>query len=220
MKTTGHDGFSKDYWEKNYSNPKEMDGIGNVKDHFHYIKSFFNLDYVDISSVIDFGAGLGHMFAQSLTTFIPHTAVAIEPSEYAFDQLKKKATSKIETMNITIKKIDLLTWCREHKNSGVTFDLGICTSVFQYMSEAEIKEVLPLIAKRVKYLYFSVPTDLELKQQIDDLEFHDEYALRRSRNWYLKTIRPYFTFVSSRVLESKFHFSENTTSFTDLLFRY
>ena len=57
-------------------------------------------------------------------------------------------------------------------------------------------------------------------EKIEDLEFKDEYAFRRSRNWYQKELKKHFTFVSSRVLESKVHFKEEDTFFTDLVFRF
>jgi len=91
---------------------------------------------------------------------------------------------------------------------------------FQYLSDEEIKEILPILSQRVKYLYFSVPTDQELKKQIEDVEFHDEYAIHRKREKYLKMLQPHFTFVSSRILESKYHFNQDNSYFTDLLFRF
>ena len=37
------------------------------------------------------------------------------------------------------------------------------------------------MAKKVKLLYFSVPTRYELEQQVDQLEFLDRFAKRRKR---------------------------------------
>jgi hypothetical protein len=76
------------------------------------------------------------------------------------------------------------------------------------------------MAQKVKYLYLTVPTDKELNAQIEDLEFHDTYAIRRSRSAYQRLLKKHFTFISSRILESKVHFDESTTSFTDLLYRF
>ena len=114
------------------------------------------------------------------------------------------------------KDVDVLEELKKEK----TFDLGLCTSVFQYLSDEELEVVLPVMAKRIRYLYFSVPTNLELKRQVSDLDFKDEYAIHRTREKYLKLLRPHFTFISSRLLESKVHFNEETTHFTDLLFRF
>lgn len=211
--------FDKTYWDKNYSEPMTMDGIGNAKDHARYLKSYLAIEHVDISTIIDLGFGYGHLFREMNKAFIPHTAVGIEPSPYAFKKAKPDKLRPVESTKLQLFQEDILTWCRtERKNNK--FDLGICTSVFQYLTDKEIKEILPVVAKRIKFLYFTVPTDTELGRQVSELEFKDEYAIHRSREKYQKLIRPYFTFISSRVLESKHYFNDETTPFTDLLYRY
>lgn len=216
----GAQGFSKKYWDKNYSTPCEMDGIVNAQEHANYIKSFFAVDYVKISSVIDLGFGLGHIFEAVLKKMIPYKAYGLEPSKYAFELVRKREISPVSSTNLKIENIDLVTWVNNSKANSKHFDLGICTSVFQYLSDAEIKRVLPIMAKRTKYLYFSVPTDIELGRQVSDLDFKDEYAYRRPREFYLEHLGQYFTFISSRMLESKVHFNQSNTFFTDLLFRF
>lgn len=211
--------FDKTYWDKNYSEPMSMDGIGNAKDHARYLKSFLAIEHVDVSTVVDLGFGYGHLFREMLRAFVPYFAVGIEPSEYAFKKAKPDKWRPVESTKIELYQEDLLTWCRR-KWKTEPFDLGICTSVFQYLPTKELKEILPVLAQRVKYLYLTVPTDQELKRQIEELDFKDEYAIHRSREQYQRLIRPHFTFVSGRVLESKVHFDEETTHFTDLLFRY
>jgi len=114
----------------------------------------------------------------------------------------------------------LLTWCRTERKKESKFDLGICTSVFQYLSDKDLKEILPILSKRIKYLYLTVPTNIELGRQVSELDFKDEYAIHRTKEQYQKLLRPHFTFVSARVLESKQFFDEESTHFTDLLFRY
>lgn len=210
--------FSKTYWQKNYSDPMSMDGIGNAKDHVRYLKSFLALEHVDISSIVDLGFGYGHLFREMLRAFIPHTALGIEPSPYAFKKAKPDKWRPVESTELTLLQVDLSTWCLSKKKYE-PFDLGICTSVLQYMTDKELKEIIPVLSKRVKYLYLTVPTDKELQRQVLDLDFKDEYAIHRTREKYQKLLKPYFTFISARVLESKFHFDEESTSFTDLLYR-
>lgn len=212
-------GFKKEYWEKNYSDLEHMDGIGNVKEHVGYMKYLLALEFIDVSSVVDFGFGLGHLFEGVLKEFVPYRAYGIEPSEFAYEQVKKRGISPEKTTKLILKKQGLVDWCLYSEKVNV-FDLGVCTSVFQYLSNEEIKLVLPVLASKVRYLYFSVPTDKELKKQVDDLGFFDEFAISRTRNWYQKQLKKYFTFVSSRMLESKAHFDEESTFFTDLLFRF
>lgn len=216
----GAKGFSKEYWDINYADPEEMDNIVNAKEHAEYMKAIFGLECVDISSVIDLGFGLGILFKEVLKTFVPYRAHGIEPSRHAFDIVTKKKISPAESTKVVLENTDLLSWAKKENKREKTFDLGLCTSVFQYLSDEEIELIMPVLAQRIRYLYFSVPTNLELKRQVSDLEFKDEYAIHRTREKYLKLIRPHFTFISSRLLESKVHFDEETTHFTDLLFRF
>ena len=209
--------FEEEYWSKNYSEPKEMDGIGNAKEHGSYLKAVFNLEGVEINSMIDFGFGLGHLFKQFIKDFGPYRVQGIEPSVYAFSRFKYK---KNESTKVTLKNIDLKSWCCMQKENSRYFDLGICTSVFQYLKDEEIQKIVPIIAQKVKYLYFTVPTDVELDRQISEMEFHDTKALRRSQDFYYKILSKDFSFVTSRLLESKYFFDDKTTVFTDLLFRF
>ncbi len=219
-KKLGAGGFSKEYWDINYADPEEMDNIVNAKEHADYMKAIFALEYVDVSSVIDLGFGMGILFKEVLKTFNPYMAHGIEPSKHIFDVTSKKKLAPVESTKLVLENIDLVSWAKKTPKKEKTFDLGLCTSVFQYLSDEEISLVLPAMAKRIRYLYFSVPTNLELKRQVSDLEFKDEYAIHRTREKYLKLISPHFTFISSRLLESKVHFDDESTNFTDLLFRF
>jgi SAM-dependent methyltransferase len=211
--------FDKKYWDKNYSEPMSMDGIGNAKDHALYLKSYLAIEHVDIGSIVDLGFGYGHLFREMLRTFLPHTALGIEPSSYAFKKAKPDKWRPVQSTQLQLVQQDLLDWCLE-KRKYEPFDLGVCTSVLQYIQTKDLKEIFPVLAKRVKYLYLTVPTDQELKRQIEELEFKDEYAIHRSQDQYYKLLRPHFTFISSRILESKVYFNEETTAFTDLLYRF
>lgn len=219
-KERGLTGFSEKYWEENYSEASSMDGVGNVDQHVGYIKNFFGLEFIDVSTVIDFGFGLGHLFEAVMKELVPYRAYGIEPSQYAFQKVKKRDITPVESTSLTLKPLDLVSWAESQKPKSRWFDLGICTSVFQYLSKEEIEFILPVMAQKVKYLYFSVPTDKELERQVEELEFCDQYAYKRSRATYQRLIRKHFTFVSARVLESKFHFKEDNTALTDLLFRF
>lgn len=216
----GSAGFSDHYWETNYKDSEEMDGIGNAREHALYLKQLFGLEFIDISSVFDLGAGMGHLFEAVLKEFVPYKAIACEPSDYAFKALKKRELKPVASTRLELHQMDAITWA----NSGGKFekivDLTLCTSVFQYLTEEEIDELLPTLAARTRYLYLTVPTDVELKRQREDLDFDDQYAIARTRAFYQRKLKPHFTFVAHRLLESKVHFDEGTTSFTDLLFRF
>ena len=215
----GEKGFSESYWSQNYDEPEEMDGIANAAHHARYIKTFFDVEFVDISSIIDFGFGLGFLFEAVLKEFYPYRAVGLEPSEHAFNTVKKRQINPVQSARFSLKKQSIQKWAESVKPKSKWFDLGLCTSVFQHLSEEDLQIVLPIIARQVKYLYFSVPTDRELERQVRELDFYDQFAYRRSKKFYRDLIKPHFTIIGSRVLESKVHFNEDNSFFTDYLFR-
>lgn len=211
-------GFTEDYWKANYSEPETMDGIANKKEHVTYIKSLFALEEIAIGNVIDLGCGLGHMLLEINKRFSLERIEGIEPSGFAFQETKKKIKGDPRCKKIVIKNIGLSQWCKESCN--LIYDLTICMSVFQYLADQEIRKIIPVLAKRTKYLYLTVPTHKELFIQEHDEEFKDEYAIKRSKKTYLDLIRPHFKVVGSRVLESKYHFDDKTSFFTNLLYRF
>lgn len=218
MKEKGAEGFDQSYWDKNYAVPKEMDGIGNAKQHARYLKAYFELEQIEIQSIIDFGFGLGHLTNEVLKTFKPWRFNGIEPSAPAFEKTCKRFT-KFEDIKTKLECTDILSWSKKQTAGARWFHLGICTSVWQYLSDDEISEILPVLSRMVRYLYLTVPTDKELDKQINVLDFYDNLAIRRERGRYLELMSPYFTLVSSRIWESKTHFNEENTELADLLYR-
>ena len=205
-------GFDKKYWDQNYSAPETMDCIGNAKEHVQYLKSLLLIENVAIGSIIDLGFGYGALFREALKVFKPARATGLEPSRFAFDRFR------LNSLKAQLYCEDVLTWSRRQKSAQ--FDLGICTSVFQYIDDKSLKEILPVLSRRVKYLYLTVPTEVELKRQITEFKFKDPYAIHRSQKKYQKMLSPYFTFIGSRFLESKHFYNEKNTKFSDLLFRF
>lgn len=221
---TGINPLPKSYWEENYSEPETIDGICNAKEHALYLKSFFDIEGIEIRSIIDFGFGLGYLFKEMLKEFTPTKAYGIEPSPYAFEgNTLNKVSKKLPNLNLKLKQTDIYNFCLKemtHKPRLHRYDLGLITSVFQYLKKEEIEASLPIIAKSVKYLYFSVPIDKEYERQVEELDFNDQYAFRRSQGFYKRLLSPYFTVVSARVLESRHFFSQENTELTDLFFRF
>ncbi len=121
--------FDLTYWQKNYSDPMSMDGIGYAKDHERHLKSFLALEHVDISSIVDLAFGYGHLIREMLRAFIPHTALGIEPSPYAFKKAKPNKWRPVGSTELTLLQEDLSTWSLS-KRKYEPLDLGICTSVF------------------------------------------------------------------------------------------
>lgn len=211
--------FEKNYWDANYFEPQTMDGIGNASLHVRYLKGFLDLELVDVSSIIDLGFGYGHLFQKMLRSFKPYKACGIEPSRYAFDKARSRKLKVVDSMQLKLHNESIEDWCQRKDEKKLRYDLGICTSVLQYIPERNLKKIIPVIGKRIKYLYLTVPTDLELKRQVEELDFHDEFALSRTRTFYRDILSLGFTNISSKLWESKYYFNEETTLFTDLLYR-
>lgn len=212
--------FKKEYWDKNYSEPDTMDCIGNSDEHVNYLYSIFNLEKIDISSIVDLGMGHGVLFREVMAKFIPYKAYGIEPSSYIFKKVKKESLRPVESTNLVLKNITIQKWLDEIDGKKQAFDLALCNSVFQYIESEDLDLIVQGLSKHIKYLYLTVPTDKELKKQVSDLEFDDEYAIARSRSFYQKLMKKHFTCVSSRLWESKYFFNEKTSLFSDLLYRY
>jgi hypothetical protein len=211
--------FEQEYWDKNYSQPNSMDGIGNAKDHAKYLKSFFDLELVDISTIVDLGFGYGHLFQKMMKTFVPYRACGVELSKFAFNKARSRKLKPVESTKLKLYNESLQTWCQRKENKNLRFDLGLCNSVLQYIPTKDLDEIIPILARRVKFLYLTVPTDIELDRQIEELDFYDSYAIRRSRKFYRSLLSKNFTNISSKLWESKSFYNEKTTLFTDLLYR-
>jgi len=310
--------FEDEYWKANFDEPETMDCIGNATEHVKYIKAFFDIESMDINSIVEVGFGLGHLLGEMIRILEPEVVHGLEPSSYAYargkthllrcwrdrgdcgeQQMQPKlvsirrfvssktkkipagSTSEEKTRHaipfeqvcscilryadkkmcqLDLERTDALKWangsCSVGYRSNISFErkdndcpvrcrrptraewepqneegksvgeneavyhLGVCTSVLQYLPDSELEDFIQRLSKRVYYLYLTVPTTKEYARQVDELDFHDKYALRRSRKFYQNLLSKYFTFISSRILESREFFTEDTTPFTDLVFRF
>ncbi|GAB5366327.1 hypothetical protein AAMO2058_001134500 [Amorphochlora amoebiformis] len=332
--------FEEKYWKANFSEPETMDCIGNADKHVSYIKSFFEVEGVDIRSILEIGFGYGRLMEQMITQLDPLLIHGIEPSGYAYkhtisrfntpkEQLHaRKGGEKARRTSEKALGVDLTSFkesklganghqvdvikeifprklpsvsedgtdcdsstdaiigatgaiigatdaiigatdathathatdgsdgsCYHHRifiNTGgpekfciveteredaVSFlrrphgsqgsfchildaasqhshwepnprpkgvyQLGVCTSVLQYLDDKELEEVIEGLSRRVYYLYLTVPTTKEYSRQILELDFDDKSAIHRSRLAYQSILGRHFTFISARLLESK-----------------
>ncbi|MEM7182384.1 MAG: class I SAM-dependent methyltransferase [Spirochaetota bacterium] len=207
--------FEKDYWNLLYGDTFTIDGIYNAKEHIAYLSSLFRLMNVHVSSLGDFGFGKGILLQEACRVFQPRKVIAVDPSETMVTQiLQRKWLKKFE---IAIFHGTIETYLVSHKIKK-PFDLCFCNSVFQYIKK-DIPQLLEKIAHCVRYLYFSVPTTDDYARMQKKLGFSDPYAYARSRNYYIKALKPHFSFVSYNLLESKYNKKSNY-AFTDELFRF
>ena len=214
------EGFGAEYWNTLFSDPDRMECVGNADRHAAYLQAALAVELVPVRTVVGVGVGLGALFAEVLKTFRPRKALALEPSHWAWSRLDTERLQTTVSMNLRVLKQDLLSWCRQEMRGWERFDLGLCTSVFQYLSEAEIQSVLPVMSQRIAHLYFTVPTDEELGLQRQDCGLTDRWAHSRSASWYRERISPHFAVVSGRLLQSRVHYDAASSPFTDLLYRY
>jgi trans-aconitate methyltransferase len=201
------------YWIEHYSDISGLDGIGNKADHADYVRAFFEIEGVKIKSLFDMGFGHGYLLKEMAKKLKCSRIEGIEPSEIAF-------RSKIKIPKAKLSMMDLKDWCQNSKYAKKVFDLGMCTSVFQYIPDKDLQKIVPVLKKRFRYLYITVPTDIEYQRQREQFNFVDEYAYKRSQQFYYDLFSPHFTFIGLRILESKLFFDEETTDFQDLLFRF
>lgn len=210
--------FEKDYWKANYSDADDMDGVFNAKEHAEYVSAIFKLESVEVGSIADLGFGLGHMFKAFIEKFKPYRGLGLEISNYAFKKNDQSFFKNIDSMDLELLNMDALSWLE--KPSKEFFDLVLFNSVLQYIPSSDLDSLFKNLARKAKFVYLSAPTDEELELQVSQLDFKDEYAIRRTQREYLDALNPYFTVVSSRILESKFHFSKDNTLFGEFLFRF
>lgn len=182
-----------------------IDGIDNAKEHARYLKSILDLGEVFVESIGDFGFGKGILLREIVKEFKPKRIIAIDPSKEANDKLKEQTW--IQKYSYKIEQTTL----ENFKESKIKkpLDLGICNSIFQYISNDDVTPAFEKLARLCKYVYFSVPTKVDYAYMKSELDFIDPYAHVRDKKFYIKAMSPYFTIVSHNLLESKIHIKES-----------
>ena len=98
--------------------------------------------------------------------------------------------------------------------------LCTCTLSTHFTSFHLYRTVLRCLSRHVRYLYMTVPTDIEMQNEKRDLDFVDPYAIARTQADYVDILGGDWAFVSSRLLESKHFFNNENTKFQNLLYRF
>jgi len=219
VRKPGPDGFGTDYWSTVYKTPGHIDGHANGDIHCAYLKSLFKLDMAIVSSIADFGFGEGGMLQAFIAGFQPRRAYGIEPSQVAFDRAEQQHWTQ-EGVCVKLEQIGLRAWSRRPPGAWSFFDLGVANSVFQYLPDRHLEEVVPVMAKRLKWLYMTVPTADEYQFMKQQTGFVDQWAHRRPSAYYRTLFGAHFDFIGSRLLESKHAFKGSDSPFTERLFRF
>lgn len=218
--STGAKGFEDRYWESLFADPESMECIGNAALHADYLVAALAVESVSVRNIVGLGIGMGRLFAEVLRRYRPRRALGLEPSAWAWARLNIEELKPTKSTNLRLLRQDLLTWCQRDTPGWNRFELGLCTSVLQYLSETEINHIMPVLAQRIEHLYLTVPTDHELAIQEEENGLRDEWAHSRSAEWYRARIQPHFAVVSGRMLQSRVLFDWRSSPFTDLLYRF
>ena len=88
---------------------------------------------------------MGHLLESFVKAFKPRLVFGIEPSDFVFQKAVKRLRRECRRVKsvkngFVFRHCDLVSWCREPLENGTpVYDLALCTSVFQYLSDDEIR---------------------------------------------------------------------------------
>lgn len=194
--------FEKEYWDDMYIEDDEsvIDGVFNAVNHARYVYELMQLFEISIHTIGDFGFGLGILLREFASVFKPKKIVAIDPSAEAINRIL--AEKWISSYNIAIQQNSIELYDSTYLQK-YPLDLVICNSVLQYVPNNKVEICFEKLSKICKYLYITIPTVQDYKFMKSQLNFTDPYAFSRSKTFYTKLYKKYFTCVSHNLLESK-----------------
>mmetsp|Transcript_15724 Transcript_15724/g.24923 ORF Transcript_15724/g.24923 Transcript_15724/m.24923 type:complete len:582 (+) Transcript_15724:35-1780(+) len=104
--------------------------------------------------------------------------------------------------------------CSCYSKFDGSYQLGLCVSVLQYLSDLHVERVLKYLSRQCDFLYFDVVTHEEYTIMADGgSTFVDKYAIfSRSKQWYLSIITKYWRILSNNILESKWFYPDPQSS--------
>lgn len=205
--------LEKDYFDKIYAKTELIDGDYNAKSHARYLFQILSLVEANVNSVADYGFGKGKLLYETIKLFRPSKVMALDSSEYAYEELKKQKWVRDWKLDLQHKELSEIVPPKK------AFDLGICNSVLQYVQDEDLEPILERISYSCRFVYLHVPSreDYEkLKLQVD---FKDPWAKKRPHRIYEDLVLRYFTRVSWGLLESKTLVDEQMSPFFDSLYR-
>lgn len=129
---------------------------------------------VDVSTVLDVGAGMGMWRDWYNTNYSNVDVHSIDVSEYA-----------CSTWNHELRNI--AEWRPRKK-----YDLIICHSVLQYLDNDSIVRAIDNIAAATRHvMYLELPTKWDYENIVDETAT-DLQVYKRSAAWYRSKLTPYF----------------------------
>ena len=129
---------------------------------------------VPVRSVLDVGAGLGYWRDWYATTHPKVKRLSVDISEHACEKYGHECH-------------DIATWFPTRQ-----FDLVVCHSVLQYLSDKQAVAAIGNLAKATRgVLYLEVPTSADLRNAVDK-KTTDLNIYARTGDWYRKRLNRHF----------------------------
>ena len=129
---------------------------------------------VPVRSVLDVGAGLGYWRDWYATNHPKVKRLSVDISEHACEKYDHECH-------------DIATWFPSRQ-----FDLVVCHSVLQYLSDKQAATAIGNLAKATRsILYLEVPTSADLRNAVDK-KTTDLNIYSRTGEWYRKRLSKYF----------------------------
>ncbi|MEC9281138.1 MAG: class I SAM-dependent methyltransferase [Bdellovibrionota bacterium] len=205
--------LEKDYFDKIYAKSELIDGDYNAKSHARYLFQILSLVEANVSSVADFGFGKGKLLYETLKLFRPSRVMALDSSEYAFNELQKQKWVKDWNIDLQHKELSQIVPPKK------AFDLGICNSVLQYVQDEDLEQIFERLSYSCRFIYLHVPSREDYQKLKLQSDFKDPWAKKRPDRIYQDLVARYFTRVSWGLLESKTLVDAELSPFFDSLYR-
>lgn len=170
--------FDEAYYERFYGDPETR--VYSADEHLalaDYVFSFAQWNQLEVSSVLDVGAGIG-LWKQVIERRYPH--IKYTGTEFSAAMCKQHG----------FKRIDIARW-RDRKK----YDLIICQGVLQYLPDPDVAPAIANIAAMAKGLvYIEALTRADVRDRAD-LERTDTNVYVRNGSYYRGLLAKHFVAV-------------------------
>lgn len=193
--------FENHYWKVIYGSGLDVDGSFNSKEHAKYLHSLFSLMGITVGRMADLGFGKGQLLRSMDHVFRPKEIWALDISRMRVNSLQKSKWFR-DRNYVSVEEGDLVR-CPNKALGKKVYDLVILNSVLQYLPQNEIPTVLAWLASHSRFVYITVPTNMDYMAMKKEFDFDDPYANSYSKESLRAWIGKDFEIVSFNLLQSK-----------------
>ena len=167
--------FDSAYYRRYYLNPRTRVADPEYYDRLaQFVAAYCDLLDVKIRSILDIGCGTGALQKPLLQRFKRARYQGLEFSSYACEQY------------------GWTQGCASNYGGDGAFDLVLCHDVLQYLDDKTAAAALTNFARLTrKVLYFSVLTDEDWQENVDQ-ELTDDDVHLRAAGWYRRRLKNQF----------------------------